>query len=463
MPNKFECPSCEKASGLPLHGGFSRRRFLKIAGTGLVASYFADVVDPALVFSATAAGPSLKNTAKSCIFIFLSGAPSQIDMWDLKEGPWTPADFAPATVNGTRWPQGLLPKTADHLGRLDIVRCGMAWAAVHPLARGWSQIARNPGGATGAISPHIGAVVALESQSSRAGTDVLPGFLAINTGSIPGSGYLPAKYAPFAFQPSPDGLATLVHPQGEARLTDRWNFLQRLDLNRQTGSLGKSAMDMKDFYDEAKSLMDSPRINDLFSFNEAERIRYGTTAFGDSLIVARNIVHARKGTRFVQVGLGGWDHHSDIYNRASLYALCAEFDTAFGALLSDLASLPGSIGGTTQLDETLIVVVSEFGRTVGPLNGQGGRDHFLRNSIVFAGGGVRGGRTIGKTDDRGDAALEYEWSANRDVRPEDVTCTIYSALGIDYTTMRTDDPAGQGFEYVPFARDGAYRPIDELF
>ena len=205
--------------------------------------------------------------------------------------------------------------------------------------------------------------------------------------------------------------------------------------------------------------MESPGINELFSFSETERVRYGSTTFGDSLIVARNLVAAKKGTRFVQTTLGGWDHHSDIYDRAaaqSIYAQCADFDEAFAALMTDLTTM-------NLLDETLVVVLGEFGRTVGALNNQGGRDHYLRNSIVFAGGGTRGGRVIGKTDEKGDKVLEFQWSQNRDVRTEDVTSTIYSTLGIDYTTIRTDDPLGRGFEYVPFAKEGLYQPVAELF
>jgi uncharacterized protein (DUF1501 family) len=110
-----------------------------------------------------------------------------------------------------------------------------------------------------------------------------------------------------------------------------------------------------------------------------------------------------------------------------------------------------------------VVLYSEFGRTLGPLNAQKGRDHHQRMSIVFAGGGVKGGRILGATDARGETVTDYGWSANRDVRSEDVTATIYSALGIDYTTVRYDDPLARGFEYVPFARQGLYGPIDELF
>jgi uncharacterized protein (DUF1501 family) len=139
------------------------------------------------------------------------------------------------------------------------------------------------------------------------------------------------------------------------------------------------------------------------------------------------------------------------------------FDPAFGALMTDLQSMPGSVTGKTLLDETMVVILAEFGRTVGALNNQQGRDHNLRMTTLWAGGGVRGGQVIGQTDATGNNVTDYGWSGGRDIRPEDVTCTIYSALGIDYTTVRHDDPLNRGFEYVPFAKDGTYKPIDEMF
>jgi len=462
------CKCKHPAGNFPLLGeGFTRRNFLRIAGTGLVASYFADVLDPRLLSAAQLApNVTLRNTARNCIFLFLNGAPSHVDLWDLKEGSWTPTDFAPTSYGDIRWPQGLMPKTAEHLSKLSIARSGLAWAAVHQLGQTWIQIARNPGGATGAISPHIGAVVSLESQLNRTPADVLPGFIALNSGAIPTSGYLPAKYAPFGVTTASTGLATLNHPDGTARFDRRWGLLHSLDTARTNGSLGKPSMDMNDFYDQSRTLMQSPGINTLFSFNDADHTRYGATNFGDSLIVARNLLGANKGTRFVQATLGGWDHHSDIYNKAaaqSIYVQSKQLDDAFGSLLTDLSTMPGVNSGKTMLDETFIVLIGEFGRTTGALNNQGGRDHYLRNSYVFAGGGTHGGRIIGKTDTVGDKVVEYGWTANRDVRPEDVTCSLYSALGIDYTTMRTDDPLGRGFEYVPGAKDGHYGEIAELF
>lgn len=463
-----DCTCTADGSSLFAGEGFSRRHFIRIGGTALMASWFADVQAPQLLYGATSSAPPLRNTARNVIFIFLSGGPSQVDMWDLKEGAWTPADFAPTSYGDVRWPQGLLPKTAEHLGKLALIRTGLAWAAVHPLAQKWAQISRNPSGATGGFAPHIGAVVSLETQVRRSVNDVLPGFVALG-GTMAGAGYLSAKYAPFSIAANQQGLAALSHPEGAARLDARWSLIGATDPIRRDNSFGKDAADMASFYDQAKVLIDTPGINSIFSFTPAERERYGSTNLGDSLIVARNLVAANRGTRFVHVTQGGWDHHDNIYNRAAnnnLYTQCRTLDNAIGPLLTDLSTFPGANPGKTLLDETLVVILGEFGRTVGPLRGaaeSGGRDHYLRMSVAMAGGGVRGGKIIGKTDALGDRATDFGWNAGRDIRPEDITATMYSALGIDYTIVRPDDPLGRGFEYVPFAKDGTYKPVDELF
>lgn len=462
---KKEC-DCERGGSFPIFGeGFSRRQFLKIAGTTLVASYFVDVTSPRLLADVTSTGVPLQGRARNCIFIFLSGGPSQIDTWDLKEGAWTPKEFTPASYGDLRFPQGLMPNTANHIEKLAIVRSGLSWAAVHPLAQSWVQIARNPAGATGRIAPHIGAVVSLESQKTRTASEILPGFVSLGGTTLAKSGYLPAQYAPFNVQPSSNGLSSLTHPDGAARLADRWNLLQTIDADRSSGELGKDATDMGSFEAQAKRLVDSPDVNKLFSFTTDEHARYGTSGFGDSCVVARNLINSRLGTRFVQITFPGWDHHTNIYAKtgSSLFTAMKVFDPAYAALLTDLSTMAGATPGKSLLDETLIVVLGEFGRTVGAPSGGGGRDHFLRMSVVFAGGGVQGNRIIGKTDTTGALATEYGWSMNRDVRPEDVTSTIYSSLGIDYTTVRHDDPLNRGFEYVPFAKDGTYRDIGELF
>ena len=163
----------------------------------------------------------------------------------------------------------------------------------------------------------------------------------------------------------------------------------------------------------------------------------------------------------MQATFTGWDDHNELYT--NLAPRTKALDDALAPFLDDLAKTPGSAAGKTLLDETLVGHLREFGRTLGALNVQRGRDHHQRMSVVFAGGGVRGGQTLGKTSALGDAAVEYGWSLERDIRPEDVATTIYSAMGIDYTTTRHDDPLNRGFEYVPSAKDGVYQPIDELF
>jgi uncharacterized protein (DUF1501 family) len=111
-----------------------------------------------------------------------------------------------------------------------------------------------------------------------------------------------------------------------------------------------------------------------------------------------------------------------------------------------------------------VVAMGEFGRTTGPLNTQSGRDHFLQQSVLFAGAGIRGPKTIGATDDLGRITTEPGWERSRDIRAEDIEATIYSALGIDWTTVRRDDPLGRGYEYVPFAASqDLYGPIHELW
>lgn len=449
--------------------GLTRRAFARLGATGLAASWF--LPSPSLAaLGRRSAAVTPRGTAKNAILVFLSGAPSQIDLWDFKEGSWTPASFAPTDFLGgaVRFPQGLLPETAQQIDRLAFVRSLQSWALVHSLGQTWTQIARNPTGALGNVAPHLGAVVALESEAGRvAGRDILPAFVSLASAGGIGAGYLPASFAPFQVTPTEAGLASLAHPAGADRFADRWATLSTLDspLRNPMAPLGKGPADFALFVDAGKGLMDSPEIGALFAFTAEESLRYGASTFGDSCLVATKLLAGRRGARFIQVSLGGWDHHSNIYAEGgnSLFSQAAAFDPAFASMLGDLAAAPGDAPGKSLLDETLVLVLGEFGRTVGGLNGQGGRDHFLRTAALVAGGGVRGGRVIGTTDATGAELLDPGWSAGRDIRVEDLAATIYSALGIDWTTVRHDDPLGRGFEYIPYARDGVYRPVEELF
>jgi hypothetical protein len=396
------------------------------------------------------------GTAKNCIYILLSGGPAHTDMFDLKEGSWTPATFSPTSYGDIRFPQGLLPNIAAHLGDLAIVRSARAYALVHSLAQTWVQIGRNPASALGSVSPNIGSIVAIEKAAERTATDILPGFISLNAGgSQVGAGYLEVTYAPFLVQPRAAGLSNTVHPDGRDRWNGRMQMLHMLDDPlRNNSPLGKSAEDMDNFYDSASALMYNETVQSAFSFTTDERAPYGNTTFGDACLLATKVLRANRGTRFVQITSGGWDNHSNIYT--ALPPVATTFDRGFAGLLDGLRA-------NGLLDQTLVVVAGEFGRTTGPLNNQGGRDHFLQQFVVFAGGGVRGGKAIGSTDSTGANTAVPGWSRNRDVRPEDVEATIYSALGINWTTIRYDDPFKRGFEYVPFANYDFYGPVNEIW
>jgi len=484
-----ECDVCNplRSANSPLTGPtLGRRNFFKLAGAG-VTGYF---LSPMLKTEALAASMSasmidakLIGKARNCIFILLTGAPSNMDTFDLKVGSWTPSDFTPTSFNGVMFPQGLMPNLANMLNRLAIVRNLRAPALVHPLQQTWAQIARSPSSALGEIAPNVGSVVALEFEAQRKANQKLPVFVSLNTGgAVVGQGYFSGLYAPFDVTAAPNGITSLANADGRTTFDSRYSVLQMIDSTLRTNSpLGDDVTTMGGFYERGKGMMYDPAVDAAFKFTTDEQVRYGGsttvgqntvngTAFGNSCIVARNLVKADQGTRFIQINFGNWDHHQDIYAKSEtpnqtvpgIYQMTAGLDMGLSNLLTDLAAAPGLNGGTL-LDETLIVAMGEFGRTVGPLTNQDGRDHYFQHFAVFAGGGVSGGRVIGKTTADGGGVQEPQWSQNRPAQYEDVAATIYSALGINYLTIRRDDPFGRGFEYVPFANDGAWYPILELF
>jgi hypothetical protein len=446
-----------------------RRFFFKIAATG-VAGYFSSPID---IFGQTVTTwdpqAPLLSTAKNVIFILLAGAPSQDDTFDLKVGPWTPANFSPSTINGIDWPDGLLPSLAGQLsmGRFSIIRSCQSTALVHQLLQNWNQIARNPVSATGKIAPNVGSIVALEMEKQRGPGQRLPGFLSLNGGgNLAGAGYLSAKYSPFDVAPNANGLANLTNPDGEVTFTTRYNMLLAADASLRTipAPFGSQVEDMSDFYSSARQLMYDPAVANAFRFTAGDQTKYGNSGFGNACLTARNVLWSNLGTRYVQITLGGWDNHTNIYAaNAGIYPSARQLDAGLANLLADLAVIPGS-NGRSMLDETLIVAKGEFGRTTGALTSQQGRDHYFVHSALLAGGGIRGGRVLGSTTADGKFVENPGWSQDRPVYAEDIAATIYSTLGINYTTVRHDDPLGRGFEYIP-TTTGSYigKPITELF
>ncbi len=438
----------------------SRRRFFEIAGAGVGASY---LTQP-LLAEGTAGPVTTRNTAKNVIFVLLTGAPSHVDTFDCKVGPSTPAALKAETVNGVLWPTGVMPKLGGQLGKMAIVRSMRAWALVHSLGQTWTQIGRNPAAALGDVSPNMGSVVASEKERERAASQVFPSFLALNANAAMGPGYFSATYAPFKVTPATSGLPNTSNTDGKTRSDARLRFLHTIDDPLRVASpLGKTAEDYDKFYGAANGMMFNPAVDTAFRYTLADSVRYGAggvaTSFGNACLVAKQVLAANQGTRFIQINLGGWDMHNDIYGTGgtavNVLTLGNVFDGGMSTLLTDLEA-------AGLLRETLIVMVGEFGRTVGAVSASGGRDHYVQHFAAFAGAGVKGGKIIGATNETGSQVTEFGWKHDRYVRPEDVMATVYSAMGIDWT-KQLDTPFGRTFEYVPDASDGLYAPIDELW
>jgi hypothetical protein len=418
-----------------------------------VGGYFLLPTRPVETIASAAGSPI--GRAKNVIFILMAGGPSHVDTFDLKEGPWTPAFVEPTSYGDVRWPRGLMPKLADQMESIALVRSVRSWAAVHEFARAWIQIGRNPISSTSKIAPHIGSVVSLEL--SRPAEQILPAFVSLNVGGGPGQGYLSPQHSPFYVSPAGNGLANSAHRDGRNAFERRYALLSDLDTEARAPGADPAYAEMASFNLSARKLMYNDDVNRIFTYDQEQRAVYGTTAFGNACIAARNMLRANAGVRFVQITLGSWDHHSNIYTpNASLQALSRQFDNGLGALMADLKN-------DGLLDTTLIVAMGEFGRTVAAPNPQNGRDHFLQQAVLMAGAGIKGQRVIGATNSEGREIAEPGWSRGREIRAEDIEATIYSALGIDWTTVRRDDPLGRGFEYVPFSDRDLYGPIHELW
>jgi hypothetical protein len=443
-----------------------RRIFFKVAASGVAGC----MVSPMELYPQGQSSNPLNvlSTARNCIFILLHGAPSQVDTFDLKVGPWTPVDYAPTTINGLDWPGGLLPQIGAQLSknRVAVVRSCQAPALIHSLQQTWTQTGRSPSSPAGLTAPNVGSVVALEKESERQSNQPIPGFLSLSGGvTTAGAGYFPGRYAPFKIAPRATGLLDIRPQAGEETFKGGYAMLRALDDSVAHDSPASERFEETfDFYSSARAMMFDDRVTAAFQFTAEDSLRYGGSPFALQCLTARNVLKANLGVRHIQINFQGWDHHASIYapGPSGISWLTRQLDPGLSVLIDDLAATPGTRG--TLLDDTLIVVRGEFGRVVGPLNSIAGRDHYFNYAALLAGGGVRGGRAIGSTTSDGAHVDSPGWSMNRPIYHEDFAATIYSALGINYRTTRHDDPQGTGFQYVA---DTATRyvgePIAELF
>lgn len=437
---------------------YSRRRFFQAVTAGFGGSYLAGRAFGQNSGVLSRGTPTLLNKARRVIYILLTGAPSHTDTFDLKViNGTTPASLKPEMIGDINWPTGLMPKLARNLPDMAVVRTMRAWALQHNLGQSWNQIGRSPTAALGDIAPNIGTIVSAEKWNERRPTDTFPIFLGLNANDMVGEGYMKTTFAPVRFSPATTGFPETANPDGQTRFENKYNLLYQLDSNLRINSpISGNMEDYDGFYREGKGMMFNPQVDAAFRFTAAEAAKYGNTGFGNSCLTAFKVLSADAGTRYVQIELGSWDHHQNIYQSTNLPRMTTQLDDGLSALMNDLKT-------SGMFKDTLIVMTGEFGRTVGPLTGQAGRDHYATHFSMFAGAGVKGGRALGSTNDNGAFIQDFAWARDRETRPEDIEATIYSALGINYTNIRYDDPFKRGFEYVPLGDQDVYGPINELW
>lgn len=400
----------------------SRRTFLQVgAATGLGLTLEG-------LLRGNAARADLKHyeskegKAKALIHIFLPGGAAHQETWDPK--PNAPIEYRgemgviPTKLEGVFFNE-CLKQTAQVADKIAICRSMTHGEAAHE--RGTHNMFTGYRPSPALQYPSFGSVVSHEFGVRNN----LPPYVCIP--SVPttyaGSGYLSSKYAPFALGSDPANAGFTVQdlalPGGvdDKRFTTRKNMLSAVNDHFATREKSDNIAAMDTFYQQAYSLISSPKAKEAFNINAEDaklRDAYGRNAAGQRMIMARRLVEA--GVRLVSLTFGGWDMHSSI--KASIQGQLPQFDQAFATLITDLAN-------RGLLDSTLVMVSSEFGRTP-KINATAGRDHWPKVfSVVLAGGGIKKGTVYGTSDA---TATEPE---DDPLTVEDLSTTVYHCLGIN--------------------------------
>lgn len=431
----------------------SRRRLLQIGSVALSGYDLLPMLRPSNVQAGEKAAP--RGSAEYCVFVFLQGGASQLDTFDLKEGRWTPPDFDVRKISPeVALPVGLFPNLAKKLNRIAFVRSLETWETEHTRATYYMHVAHPISPARLAEIPTLGAVVAYEFRDRRKAADFMPPFVSMNYGpDETRQGCLDQRFGPLNLDTKGGDFSFVVPDNEKSRFERRLEYLHAMAgmAPGASASPNQSGQRLDAYRRDALAMMQSPEIPKILKLKDEEKVRYGASPFGDSCILARNILRAESGTRFVALHHGGWDFHTNIYDKSQKvnhYTVSRSLDRGLAELLSDLETTPCA-DGRALLDKTLIVCLGEFGRTPGELTPGKGRDHHrFAMTGLFAGAGVVGGRVIGATDDRGAKVIRSGWARKRSMYPEDVAATIYSAMGIDWSKRIANTPSGREFQYL---------------
>lgn len=430
--------------------GITRRDLLQVGGLSAAGWSLADLLRAEAAQAAT--GGSTRARAKNVLLVFLGGGLTHHDTFD-------PKPDAPEEIRGkygvipTRLPGVRFTDQVPHLAQCNdlfaLVRSQVSGSDHHETSTQW-MLTGNYGTAQGGDFPSIGAVVTHETKP----LNTLPPYVAIPqnpsfTWELGKAAWLGEQCESFKTgDPSKaNWKVTNLSLQADVnlnRLGRRRGLLEAVDTLARKIEGNQDLKSMDTFYQRAAQMVLSEEARTAFDLgkeSDATKERYGRKdRFGMQALLARRLVEAN--VRFVMLNLGGWDHHAKIFE--SCDRMLKPWDQAMAALLTDMKD-------RGLLDETLVAIYGEFGRT-SRINKDAGRDHWAHaGSMLFAGAGVRGGQVIGASDDKG------EYVTDRPVRPAEVAATIYQALGVNYHT-ELSTPSGRPVRILPDTE-----PIRELW
>jgi len=377
--------------------------------------------------------------ASRVIYLFMRGGMSHLDTFDTK--PDAPAGIQGATrtistkADGVRF-SSFFPKLAQHAEEMAIVRSmshtqGAHEPGVYKVLTGFEQ--------TGAMNhPALGAWVARQAMG---GHGTLPPYILLGgLADHPGAGFMDARFAPVPVLDATKGIEHTQQPTGDSMtsLRKRLSLADTLNQNFLAQFPMSEIKAHGDMYADAARLMTSKDLEafDLSKERSRQRKNYSSDAFGQGLLLARRLVE--RGTKFVEIELGGWDTHTNLF--AQVDQLARMVDDGVSTLLDDLKDLG-------LLETTLVVLTTEFGRSP-KLNGSGRDHHPIAFSSFIAGGGVRGGQAYGETDETGHHVI-----ANP-VTVLDFHATLGALLGVSPLDTL---PAGSGGAFSIYGGTGAKR------
>ncbi len=418
--------------------GIHRRELLQVGYSGLLG------VGLSTVLGARAQANS-NRAPKSMILVFLTGAPSHLDMFDMK--PEAPVEIRGEFQPTTSRVPGLivsehLPRLAARSNKYTIVRTLSHreynhLVATHHVLTGHQQ----PGAFFDKIASRddwpgysSGLNFVRPRQDGIPSGVNLPTYLMEGPLTWPGqhAGFLGPRHDPWQISRDPNrpdfGMETLRRAEGidVTRLNDRRSLLAEVDVQQRELARTAEAQRLTDQQQLAFSMLESGRMARAFAMDQEParvRDRYGRHSFGQSLLLARRLIQA--GVPVVQANMGHvqhWDSHGDIFRRLKV-DLLPPLDQAVSALLDDLEE-------TGMLNDTLVLMLGEFGRTprISPPSPGAvpGRDHWAPCFFgLFAGAGVRPGQIIGQSDRIG------AYPSTTPYTPDDVGATVYELLGVN--------------------------------